>query len=200
MKANSVRPLFVMLCLGLMIGSCSSSEMSLTEYVDQINAVSDRASRRAEDLIASGQPADDLTPQNVQATLVAAREIRIEIKESTDGIEPPVQIAELHNLIFDWHTEFISVEETLAQRLGQAADTASDWEKLSASPQMVAYRSSIIEGKEICDGFQARLDATADRGVFVDTPWIPAELQEVVEAVLGCSWFPEDPEALYRFP
>jgi hypothetical protein len=25
-------------------------------------------------------------------------------------------------------------------------------------------------------------------------------MKEVVEAVLGCAWFPEDPEDVYRYP
>lgn len=187
-------------CLVVMLGSCGSAEPSLTEYVEQINAVTDQASRRGRELIALGDQSADVTPQDVQAVLGRAREIRIEIKQTTDEIEPPAQIADLHRLIFDWHTEFISVEETLAALFGQAADTAADWERLSDSPEMAAYRNSIIEGKEICGTFQARLDATADRGVFADTPWIPGELSEVVEAVLGCVWFPENPQNLYRYP
>ena len=65
---------------------------------------------------------------------------------------------------------------------------------------MAAYRAAIAEGKQVCTGFQADLDATAERGVFTDTPWVPGELKEVVEAVLGCQWFPEHPEDVYRYP
>jgi hypothetical protein len=52
----------------------------------------------------------------------------------------------------------------------------------------------------VCEEFQGRLDATADRGVFVDVPWIPSELMEVVEAGLGCDGFPDDPQDVYRYP
>jgi hypothetical protein len=61
-------------------------------------------------------------------------------------------------------------------------------------------RSTWISWKQICDGFQARLDATAAGGAFADTPWIPSEMKEVVEAALGCQSFPEDPEDVYRYP
>jgi hypothetical protein len=36
--------------------------------------------------------------------------------------------------------------------------------------------------------------------VFADTPWIPGEMKEVVEAVLGCDLFPENPENIWRLP
>ena len=65
---------------------------------------------------------------------------------------------------------------------------------------MAAYRTAIVEGKEVCDEFQAQLDATAERGDFADVPWLPTQLKEVVVAVLGCDWFPEKPEDLYRYP
>jgi len=193
-------------CLPLAVGlvlalsGCGTGEMSLTEYVERINAIENQASQRGAELVAGAVQVGDLTPQDVQAGLEQARAIRLDIKEATDDIEPPEQIAELHHLIFDWHTEFITVEEALANRAGAAADTAADWEALSKSREMAAYRTAIADGKQVCNDFQAKLDATADRGVFADMPWVPSEMTEVVEAVLGCAWFPENPEDLYRYP
>ena len=197
----SRRCLPLALSLALALSGCGNGEMSLTEYVERINAVENQASQRGAELIAEAeQVGDDLAPQDLQAGLERARVIRLDIKEATDDIEPPEQIAELHHLIFDWHTEFITIEEALAKRAGVAADTAADWEDLSNSPEMAAYRAAIADGKQICSGFQAKLDATAERGVFADMPWIPSEMTEVVDAVLGCAWFPENPEDVYRYP
>ena len=53
---------------------------------------------------------------------------------------------------------------------------------------------------QVCIEFQSRLDATEQRGVFADTPWIPAEMKEVVERVIGCEWFPENTDDIYRYP
>ena len=110
------------------------------------------------------------------------------------------QIADLHHLMWDWHGKFIPIEEALAHRAGTAENTAAGWEALSASPEMAAYRASMAEGKQACADFQAELDATVERGVFADTPWIPSELKEVVDIVLGCDGFPEHPEDVYRYP
>jgi hypothetical protein len=143
---------------------------------------------------------DDFTPLDLQAILEGARVIRIDVKEATDDIEPPKQVADVHDLVFNWHTRFIPIEEALAIRAGTAADTAVDWEKLSNSPEMEAYRAAIAEGKQACTDLQAKLDATEEREVFADTPWIPGELKEVVERVLGCGMFPEHPENVYRYP
>jgi len=173
----------------------------MTEYGERIDALAIEAGQRAEELFADAPPITDVTPRMLQTRLERGLlEIRIPLQEAVDGIDPPAQIADLHDLMWDWHSDFISVEEALGARMGEAEDSDEGWTALSESPEMAAYRSAIAEGKQICDGFQARLDATAAGGVFADTPWIPSEMKEVVEAVLGCQWFPEDPEDVYRYP
>jgi hypothetical protein len=184
----------------LLVSGCGGGEMSLTEYVNRINDVEYQASRQAEKLVANAEQITDLTPQDLQAGLEQAYAIRTEVKDATDDIEPPEQVADMHELIFDWHTRFIDIEQALAARVGTAEDTATDWAELSSSSEMAVYRTAIVEGKEVCDEFQAQLDATAERGDFADVPWLPTQLKEVVVAVLGCDWFPENPNDLYRYP
>jgi len=188
------------MCLVVLLAGCSRGGMSLTEYTEQLNAIELKASQQGRALANQAEQTDNFTPQDLQAILASAREIRVDVKEATDAIEPPQQVAEVHNLVFDWHTSFISIEEALAIRAGTAADSAVDWEKLSNSPEMEAYRAAIAEGKQACTDLQAKLDATEERGAFADVPWIPNEMQEVVERLLGCVWFPEHPENVYRFP
>ena len=115
-------------------------------------------------------------------------------------IEPPEQVVELHTLLWSWHAEFIAIETALAERIGETPDTAAGWTSLSDSTEMASYRASIAEGKQVCLDFQAQLDETEARGAFEDVPWLPGELSEVVNAALGCEWFPEDPESVYLYP
>jgi hypothetical protein len=191
--------------LVLVVAACGGGEMSLTEYVEQLNAIVNRARQQYEVLVASRQGAvlvaegsqlTDFTPQDLQAAFERVSEIAVEVGESTDAIEPPEQIADLHNLWFDFQGEFASAHEALAARAG----TAADWEELSESPEMAAYRAALAADKQVCTDIQAQLDATEERGVFADVPWIPGELKEVVEAALGCDGYPEHPEDVYRPP
>lgn len=199
-RMHNQRPPLLAFFLAVLLFGCGGSEMSLSEYVERVNAIEQRASQQGELLLAQVDGADDLTPQDVQAGLEAARIIRMEVKEAGDSIEPPEPVADFHHLIFDWHTRFIAVEEALAIRAGAASDTAAGWEDLSESAQMAAYRLAIAEGKTVCVEFQAQLDATAQLGAFADVPWLPSELSEVGQAVLGCAWFPENPQDVYRYP
>ena len=74
------------------------------------------------------------------------------------------------------------------------------WEELSETPEMAAYRTAVAVDKQACFDFQDELDATERRGVFTETPWVPGELKEVVEAVLGCASFPENPQDMFLPP
>jgi hypothetical protein len=190
--------------LVLMVAGCGGGEISLTEYVEDINATVNRASQRYSDLVTSPQGAvlvaegaqlTDFTPQDLQVALGRVREIEAEVEEGVDAIEPPEQVADLHNLLFDFDDDFISSQEALAARAG----TAAGWEELSESPEMAAYRAALAKDKQECAESQAELNTIAERReIFADEPWIPGELKEIFEAVLGCEGYPEHPEDVYR--
>ena len=188
------------LSFALLVSACGSGEMTLTEYVDRLNDVVGRAIPQGQELFASphgavlaeGAELSDFTPQDLQLALETVGEIELEIREATDAIDPPPAVADFHDLYFD--TRFTSAREALAVRAGSAAD----WEELSETPEMAAYRTAVVEDKQTCIDFQANLDATSERGVFADTPWIPRELSEVVIALLGCAVYPVHPEDMFR--
>ena len=191
---------FVGVGLALAVAACGSDEMTLTEYVERVDAILDRgmqqyqelaASPQGEVLVVEGERLADFTPQQLQVALEQVVEIQDEALGAAAAIEPPAQIADLHELFF----RKLPIAE-LAARAG----TATDWEELSDSPEMAAYRAGLVGDSQVCDEFQAKLDATEERGAFVDTPWIPSEMKEIVDAAIGCSDIPEHPEDSYRPP
>ncbi len=177
--------------------------MSLGAYVERVNAIVGQAFQRYEALAASDQGkvlmADaahlgDFAPQDLQVALQHVEEIEVELLGAVDAIKPPAQVADLHGLLFD--AKFTAVEKALAARAG----TAETWEELSATTEMVRYRAALAADKQLCIDFEAKLDSTAGQGAFGGGPWIPVELEEVAEAVLGCAGYPEQPEDIYRPP
>ena len=188
----------------LVVAACSSGEMSLTDYVERINAAVDRAAQQYFDLVESPQgevlvaeavQLNTFTPQDLQTALEHVREIEAGVEEAVKAIKPPEDVADLHRLLFDFDDNFISAQEALAARAG----TAESWEELSASPEMAAYRDALSEDKQQCAASQAEMNAIAERrDLFADTPWIPRDLKDVVQAVLRCDGYPAHPEDLYR--
>jgi len=195
------RTLLISLCLGLLFSGCSGSEISLTEYVERITDVIDGAEERATHLYASPQGAvlsadgsqlTDFTPQDLQVALDAIGEIELWVLAETAEIEPPEVVADFHAFFFG--DTYTVARQALAARAGVAAD----WDELSDSPEMAAYRAAVAGDKQACADVQAMIDRTETAEAFADMPWIPGELQEVVVAVMGCGGFPDDPEQLFR--
>lgn len=193
---------FVLVGIGLMltVAACGGGEMTLNEYVERVEAILDRgmqqyevlvASPQGEVLVAEGERLADFTPRQLQAALEQVVEIQAEALGAASAIEPPEQIADLHELFF---------RELPIAELAARAGTATDWGDLSDSPEMAAYRAGLVGDKQVCADFQAKLDATEERGGSADTPWIPSEMKEIVDVAIGCSNLPEHPEDSYRPP
>jgi hypothetical protein len=182
--------------------------MSLNEYVERVDAVFQQGIGQYEVLVASpegkvllvGQGAhmgfseegtrlSDFTPQDLHVAMEQVAEIQAEALALAAAIEPPEQIAEIHEIFF---------RELPIAELAARAGTAADWDELSATEEMAAYRTALAADNESCAQFQAKLDATTARGAFADTPWMPNELTEIVEYALGCGALPQHPEDAYR--
>ena len=174
--------------------SCGADDLSLTEYVDQINAATAAAIDADERLMAEGTLERANNPQEIAGVLRRVLdEIRLPLQRAVDAIDPPEQVAELHSLLWNWHSGFISIEEALLGRFDATPNTEEGWTALSDSAEMASYRDSLVEGRQVCIDFQAQLDATEARGAFAEVAWLPGELKETVIAALGCEAFPEDP-------
>jgi hypothetical protein len=178
--------------IGSLLFGCGGGGLSLTEYVDRLNVINDRTVPQTEVLISELERST--TPRDVNATMERMVALRIESMQATEALDHPDQIADLHQLWLGWEKRLLPIEEALAARAG----TVAGWEEFFESAEVAAYRAALVEGKQVCVEFQTRLDATAMRGVFDDTPWIPGELKVVVEARLGCGLFPENPEDVFR--
>ena len=180
--------------------------MSLTEYVDEVNAIVADARGEYDELldgpgggvlVAEGDDLLAYAPDDLGTVLERIVELSEEVLGRARAIDPPELIEELHDTWFEVDdTAFTDAQAALAER----ARTAVDWYDLSDSPEMAAYRSALRADKEACVEFQATLDATEERGVFAETPWLPSEFQEIVDVLLGCAGYPEDIDDVYRPP
>ena len=204
-RIAGLRLVWTGLWVGLVLAGCGGgSELSLTEYVDQLNVIVDQARQEYEALVASprggvliadGADLEGFTPQDLQFAFDRVREIEAGVDEATAAIDPPEPVAELHHLFFDFDSEFIAAQEALTVRAG----TAGDWQELSDSAEMAAYRVALADDKQACMDAQSEVNAIGEqREVFADTPWIPGELKELFEVALGCDGYPDNPEDLYR--
>ena len=191
----------------VLLAGCGGSDLSMDEYADELDAIFDRGLGQYETLIhmpeggvlVAGQGTHfgfdtdgeltDFTPQDLSVALTRLAEIQAEALEAAADIDPPKAIAELHELYF----RALPIAE-LAARAG----TARDWDELSDTPEMAAYRNGLAADNEVCAEMQTRLDEISARGVFADTPWMPSRLSDVADVALGCDAMPLNPQDAYR--
>ncbi len=186
--------------IAVVVSGCGSGEKPLDEYVEDLNAVVNQAGAEYEAIVASpqgevfvaeGAQLSDFTPQDLQVALERVAAIQVEALAAIEAIEPPDQVAELHHLFF---------RELPFDALAARAGSAADWEELSASAEMAAYRAALVADIQVCDDFKAELDPVTGGGGFAIDAWLSAGLKEVGEALLGCEAYPANPEDVYRPP
>lgn len=176
-----MRKVLVVGCLAVVFSACGGGGVSLTEYAETLEAL---ASVMIEQLevgdvqMATGTP----TIEDAREVLTGAPGIRIEFQQALTDLDPPEEMADLHGELIDLHARIITAQQVLAAR----AESATTLEELEQSAELAAYRVTQADAVLVCREMQARIDATAGRDIFVDTPWIPGDLKEVVEVAFGC--------------
>ena len=180
-----LRSVLIVALLVVVPSSCDgNSRLSLTDYVERVNTMAADSRAQAERLLLDYRALTAPTVDDLATMLEEVLAIRVVVQqEFVDLGEPPDQIAELHAAMVDWHAAAIDVERALATRAGQV----SSWAELEQSAELDAYSAKGAEGLVVCRELQAKLDATEARAVFAGTPWVPGEMKEVVDAVLGCT-------------
>ena len=166
----------------------------MADYGDRLEEIRLTYEPRAEaawlDYLALNDPAlEDLK-------VLSDREIavRTDIMSALRELDAPSEVDDLHELLFDWTARM----RDAGRALGESADRSTTWEELLASPEYRGFEEALTGGTELCNEFQAYLDATAARGAFADTPWMPGDLADVADAVIGCETIPEDLDAVLQ--
>lgn len=176
-----MRQTFAEIALGILLVSCGGNELSLPDYVEEMNEIVVDGRRQIEPLYEEYMRLETPGVEDVRALFEREVTIRLGIHERMVGLEPPAQVADLHEALVEWHVTAIAAERALSARAAEAAG----WGVLEQSGEARTYDSVMTAGLTVCHELQAKLDDTARRSSFADTPWIPGDLR-VVDAFLGC--------------
>lgn len=179
-----MRTTAVATCLALLVTSCGRGELSLTEYADEVEGLTTILFRTLENLTVEGTFAAP-TVEEIQAVYGGVATAFHGLLEGLEAIEPPKEVAELHTAALDMATNLAAAGDAFARRTDEV-ETEDELSMLFDSPEALAVDAAREEMVTFCQERQAEFDATSDREVFADTPWIPSELQEVVLVAFGC--------------
>ena len=179
-----VQALTAILVTALGIANCGGGTPTLADYAEQVEpAVAQMRIRIIATDDAIAQPVS--SPAEMQAhwrERVAAREEFLAVFEA---IEPADEATAIHGAAEDVVRRLTAAEAAVAAQIGEYTELS----QLRGLPSTAAYRGFIEVNEEstnICLAAQGMFDDTQQREIFADMPWIPGELNEVVQVVFGC--------------
>ena len=108
--------------------------------------------------------------------------VRTDLQNNLTDLNPPEELADFHADVVELLGRILAAQEDWAVR----ADTASSLDELQTSPEALAFWDLDAKMAPLCLELQSKLDATAEREIFAEVPWIPSEMKEVVDLVVGC--------------
>jgi hypothetical protein len=174
-----MRCLLLIAWLVVVCAGCGSNELSLDEYAREVEGLTTELYGTIDELTISDRAPTLEDVQTVYRELAAAYH---RLLDGLEAIDPPREAEELHGVSLEIITRLATTHDSLAQR----SLTVQSADELFNSPEAEAAFATENEIIEFCIAAQAQFDATADREAFEDVPWIPSELQDVVEVVFGC--------------
>lgn len=179
-----MRGVWACACLTLFAAGCGGGTLTLTEYSEQGTAVTAEVEAR---IFALDAELDSQPSSAAGAAIYWERrlEARTRSMEGLEALEPPVAVADLHDGGLDLYSKLIAAEEALALRVS-SFEIAGDPDQWWDTPEGEAVRAVDDEIFAFCLEFQASYDATIDRLISSDVPWIPGEMKEIVRIDVGC--------------
>ncbi len=176
------RILTLVVALGLAGSACSSSR-SLGEYAEEVERLVATMNQRIDD--GEAEVAADPTLERAQSYATDRLDARHDFIDALDALEPPDEVADLHTTALDIFNRLVAAETVLAD-LVMVAESFEEADAVWITPQGEAFRRIDEEAVALCAVVQADVDATQQRDVFSDMPWIPPEMKEVIDVAFRC--------------
>jgi hypothetical protein len=180
----SSRRVWVGVCLLFAAAACGGGTLSLSEYAEEGEKLVIVVSERIDTLDAewesqtpSAEGARDYWDQRVDA--------RVEFLEGLQELDPPAEAVELHGVVVNLFDQLTTAEKDLAARVATFETVDEHWQWFG-TPEGRAARTADENVSAICRVVQAEFDATEDREIVSDMPWISPGMKEIVRVAFGC--------------
>jgi hypothetical protein len=179
-----LRRVCVGICLALFVAACGGGSLSLSEYNVQGAALVTVMEQRIFTLDAEWD-SQAQTVERARSYWDRRLEARVEALEGLQALDPPDKIAELHETGLDLFSRLTDAEKALAVRVA-SFETVTERDQWWDTTEGRAARAVDEEIDAFCHVFQAVYDATIERVILSDVPWVPSEMKEIVQIDIGC--------------
>ena len=168
----------------LLLTACGGGTLSLAEYNEQGMALVSVMEERLYELDAEWD-SQTATVEDVRIYWDRRIDAYETAVEGLEALEPAGEAAELHRTGMELFSKLVAAESALAVRVA-SFETVTGPEQWWHTAEGTAVGAVEEEIYSFCLLFQAMYDATVERLVVSDVPWIPSELKEIVEVDIGC--------------
>jgi hypothetical protein len=177
------RPLPGILLL-LLVTACGGNP-TLADYAEEIETLVIELNREVDALDAQREargPSVEGEVEYWESRTTARRQFY----DGLDALDPPGDLAEMHDLALDIMRRYTAAEEALAAKARELEDLAGI-AALWASAEMTRWEAVDEESRVICLIAQQEFDETQQRAELGDLPWIPGDMKETVRVAFGCT-------------
>lgn len=164
--------------------ACGGGSLTVAEYAAEVEAlVAEMASQfEAIDEEWTSQPASAGRAEDYWEDRLA---IRTEFLDGVKDLNPPDEVAGMHQQSIDVFSRITAADEALAARTAQFETVNDHWQWVDTE-QGRAAEAILDEVYAFCRASQAEFDATEGREVLDDIAWIPSEMTQAVSVAFGC--------------
>jgi hypothetical protein len=180
MQMRFVRPAMASVSIVFVIAACGGGTLSLTEYSESAQSLT--LVMLDEFDVLEPQWASATTVEDGKEVLARVVAIRTDMYNGVTDLNPPEAFADIHGDLVEQLGRILAVTKAWATQ----AETAGSLDELQTSSEALAYWNLDAEMGPLCLELQSKLDATDERKIFAEVPWIPSEMKEVVSLIMGC--------------
>ncbi len=164
--------------------SCNR-ELSLTEFAAEVEALvtTHTAGMDENDQFLNAEPP---TVERIRAYATRRMELRNAFLTGFEELEPPRQAEDITAAALETIRSLVEAEQVLFER-ASSTDDVNELSGIWETPEGQAARAADAQAVAICQAAEAALNSTEDRQALIGMPWVPSELQEVVNVAFGCT-------------
>lgn len=167
-----------------LVGGCGGGEPSVAEYA---SSVEELVAEMEADFAALDTEWESNLPTAERAAGYwdGRLEIRDRFLAGITDLTPPDGVASMHESALELFTRITAADRALAASVASYETITDHWQWVDTAEGRAAD-AILAEVYEFCRASQAEFDETRDREALGDTPWIPAEMKEIVKVAFGC--------------
>lgn len=170
--------------LMLLVAGCGGGSITMSEYNTQGSALVTVMEEQLAALDAEWE-ANEPTVERVRSYWERRVEVRVVTLEGLEDIPPPDELADLLGRGLELFAQLTAAEKALATRVG-SYETVTEPDQWWSTPEGQNVQAMDEQINAFCQVVQARYDASIERIVLVDVPWIPSDMKEIIRIDIGC--------------